>query len=206
MNNGKSSESSDDAASRFLAMQRSLAGSDLLKYLQHGNLGPDSLSSSVSSNNFESPNNFSSLGLAGIAAAAGLAGLPLSSSGLSSMNNSVPTIAAILAASQEKMVSEYRNNSNGLNRDRGVEDLKQAKDYFEINEEAVSRLHELKDIKRNMMKFSSPNEKETTKDETSPSDQTNSTISTSPINSRLLPSPRESQTISTNLPNRKLIF
>ena len=131
MNNGKSSDSSDDAASRFLAMQRSLAGSDLLKYLQHGNVGPESLSSSVNFNNFESPNNFSSFGLAGIAAAAGLAGLPLSSSGLSSMNNSVPTIAAILAASQEKMVSEYRNNSNGLNRDRGVEDLKQANVFLD---------------------------------------------------------------------------
>ena len=203
MNNSKTSDSSDDAASRFMAMQRSLASSDLFKHLQLGNLGSEGLSSSVNSNSFEQPNNFSSLGLAGLAAAAGLAGIPLSSSGLSSMNNSVPTIAALLAASQEKMASEYRHNLNGLDKDHGVQNLKQAKDYFEINEEAVNRLHELKDMKRNMISI---NEKEAVKDEITPSDQTNSAISTSPLNSRLLPSPRESQTVPTNLPNRKSNF
>ena len=203
MNHGQTTKSSEDATSRFLAMQRSIAGSDLLKHLQLGNLGSEGVSSSMHANNFEPANNFSSLGLAGLAAAAGLTGLPLSSGGLSPMNSSVPTIAALLAASQEKMVSEFRHNLNGLEKEHGVQDMQQAKDYFEMNEEAVNRLNELKDIKRNMMNYSNSNEKETGKDEVPSSDNTNSVISTSPLNSRSLPSPRESQIIPTNLPNRK---
>ena len=199
----KTSESSDEAASRFLAMQRSLAGTDLLKHLQLGNLGSEGLSSSVNSNSFEPSNSFSSLGLAGLAAAAGLAGIPLSSGGLSSMNNSVPTIAALLAASQEKMASEFRHNLNGLDKDHGVQNLKQAKDYFEMNEEAVNRLNELKDIKRNMMSYSNSNEKDIGKDEMSPSDRTNSMISKTSLNSRPVHSPKDHQSIPANPLNRK---
>ena len=89
--------------------------------------------------------NFSSLGLAGLAAAAGLAGLPLSSGALSPMNNSVPTIAALLAASQEKIVADLRQNFNGMEKENDVQHFPKAKEYFEINEDSINRLNEMKD-------------------------------------------------------------
>ena len=101
------------------------------------------------------------------------------------------------------MASELRHNLNGLEKDHGVQDLKQAKDYFEMNEEAVNRLNELKDIKRNMMNYSSSNEKDIGRDEMSPSDRTNSMISKTSLNSRPVHSPKDHQSIPANPLNRK---
>ena len=101
------------------------------------------------------------------------------------------------------MASEFRHNLNGLDKDHGVQDLKQAKDYFELNEEAVNRLNELKDIKRNMMSYSSSNEKDSGRDEMSPPDHTNSMISKASLNSRTVHSPKDHQSIPANPPNRK---
>ena len=150
MNHTKASES-NDATSRFLAMQRNIVGSDLLKQLQLSNMGSEGVPPTINPNSFGQASNFSSLGLAGLAAAAGLAGLPLSSGALSPMNNSVPTIAALLAASQEKIVADLRQNFNGMEKENDVQHFPKAKEYFEMNEDSINRLNEMKDLKRSMI-------------------------------------------------------
>ena len=200
LNHSKTSENSD-ATSRFLAMQRNIVGSDILKQLQLGSMGSaEGVPSAINANSYGQANNFSSLGLAGLAAAAGLAGLPLSSGGMSPMNNSVPTIAALLAASQEKIVADLRQNLNGLEKEHDVQNLQHAKDYFEMNEESINRLNEMKDLKRNMSRYSSLNEKDAGNDEMI-TDHPKPLLAPSPQNSRSLPSPQENQAISSNFPS-----
>ena len=195
---------SSDAASRFLAMQRNIVGSDLLKQLQLGNMGSEAVPSTMNSNNFGQANNFSSLGLAGLAAAAGLAGLPLSSSGISPMNNSVPTIAALLAASQEKIVADFKQNLNGIEKEHDVQHFPKAKEYFELNEESINRLNEIKDLKRSMSTYSSSNEKDCGNDEIL-SNTPKPVLETSPPSSRPLSSPQEhhSNAIFPSHPSRR---
>ena len=161
MNQSRTSENSD-AASRFLAMQRSIAGSDLLKQLQLGNMGSEAVSTTLSSHNFGTTSNFSSFGLAGLAAAAGLAGLPMSSGGLSPITNSVPTIAALLAASQEKLVADLRQNLNGVDKEIDPKNMQHKKDVFEWNDASMSRLSQLRDLNRNMNNFACQADKEGT--------------------------------------------
>lgn len=206
MNHTRTSESSD-AASRFLAMQRNIVGSDLLKQLQLGNMGSEGIPPAITSNNFGPANNFSSLGLAGLAAAAGLAGLPMSSGGLPPMTNSVPTIAALLAASQEKIVADLRQNLNGVEKEHDPPSMQQAKDFFEMNDGSITRLNELKELKRNMNNFSGLSDKDGN-DELS-SDSSKVLLSTSPQNSRSLSSPQENQAIPSfpsNVSRRKYTF
>ena len=193
MNHGKPSAETNDAASRFLAMQRNILNSDLLKQLQLGNAGSEGILHAIHANSFNQANNPSSLGLAGLAAAAGLSGLPLSSGGLSSpMNNSVPTIAALLAASQEKIAADLRQNINGLEKEHDSQDREQPKDYFEMNDDSIRRFNELKNLKRSISSFPTLNDKDGCDDELHV-DHSKSRLSTSPLNSRDQASPHESQ-------------
>ena len=133
-------------------MQRNIVGSDLIKHLQLGTIGSlDKEPQSGQSDNFAHGNNLPPLGLAGLAAAAGLAGLPLSSAGIPPLNSSVPTIAALLAASQEKLAADIRHNINGLEKDHeDHQGMQLAKDYFNIKDEANGRLNEFKELKHNV--------------------------------------------------------
>ena len=195
INHTKTSESSD-ATSRFLAMQRNIVGSDLLKQLQLGNMVSEGVPPTINPNSFGQANNFSSLGLAGLAAAAGLAGLPLTSGAISPMNNSVPTIAALLAASQEKIVADLRQNLNGMEKEQDLQHFPKAKEYFEINEESINRLNEMKDLKRSMNTYSSSNEKDCGADEIM-SDTSKPLLETSPPSSRALSSPQDHHGITS---------
>ena len=161
MNQSRTSENSD-AASRFLAMQRNIAGSDLLKQLQLGNMGSEAVSTPPSSHDFGNASNFSSFGLAGLAAAAGLTGLPMSSGGISPITNSVPTIAALLAASQEKLAADIRQSLNGVDKEIDSKNMQHKKDIFELNDASMSRLTQLRDLNRNMNNFPSQADKEGT--------------------------------------------
>ena len=122
-------------------MQRNIVGSDLIKHLQLGTIGSlDKEPQSGQSDNFAHGNNLPPLGLAGLAAAAGLAGLPLSSAGIPPLNSSVPTIAALLAASQEKLAADIRHNINGLEKDHDEhQGMQLPKDYFDIKDDLESK-------------------------------------------------------------------
>ena len=201
MNHARTSESSD-AASRFLAMQRNMVGSDLLKQLQLGSMGRSEGIRTVETppSSFGEANNFSSLGLAGLAAAAGLAGLPMSSIGLSPITNSVPTIAALLAASQEKIVADLRQNLNGVEKEHDHPNMQHPKDFFEMNDEPMTKLNEVKDFKSSINNFSGLNDKENNDDMSS--DSAKAFLSASPQNNSLLPpSPHENQAMPSSFPS-----
>ena len=152
-------------------MQRNIVGSDLIKHLQLGTIASlDKEPQSGQSDNFAHGNNLPPLGLAGLAAAAGLAGLPLSSAGIPPLNSSVPTIAALLAASQEKLAADIRHNINGLEKDHDEhQGMQLPKDYFDIKDEANGRLNEFKELKHN---FSNSNNNDVNEDLTSDVDKT----------------------------------
>ena len=202
-NPSKTQENNIDAASRFLAMQRNIAGSDLIKHLQLGTIGSlDKEPQSGQSDNFAHGNNLPPLGLAGLAAAAGLAGLPLSSAGIPPLNSSVPTIAALLAASQEKLAADIRHNINGLEKDHDEhQGMQLPKDYFDIKDEANGRLNEFKELKHN---FSNSNNNDVNEDLTSDVSKTFQ-IASSQV-SRAFSSQQENQQIkscSANASKRK---
>ena len=201
-NPSKTQENNIDAASRFLAMQRNIVGSDLIKHLQLGTIG--SLDKEPQSDNLAHGNNLPPLGLAGLAAAAGLAGLPLSSAGIPPLNSSVPTIAALLAASQEKLAADIRHNINGLEKDHDEhQGMQLPKDYFDIKDEANGRLNEFKELKHN---FSNSNNNDLNEDLTSDVSKTFQ-IASSQV-SRAFSSQQENQQIkscSANASKRKYL-
>ena len=184
-------------------MQRNIVGSDLIKHLQLGTIGSlDKEPQSGQSDNFAHGNNLPPLGLAGLAAAAGLAGLPLSSAGIPPLNSSVPTIAALLAASQEKLAADIRHNINGLEKDHDEhQGMQLPKDYFDIKDEANGRLNEFKELKHN---FSNSNNNDVNEDLTSDVSKTFQ-IASSQV-SRAFSSQQENQQIkscSANASKRK---
>ena len=186
-------------------MQRNIVGSDLIKHLQLGTIGSlDKEPQSGQSDNFAHGNNLPPLGLAGLAAAAGLAGLPLSSAGIPPLNSSVPTIAALLAASQEKLAADIRHNINGLEKDHDEhQGMQLPKDYFDIKDEANGRLNEFKELKH---KISNSNNNDVNEDSTSDVDKTFQ-IASSQV-SRAFSSQQENQQItscSANTSKRKYL-